>query len=97
MNGLDFVLIEYTGETKTIRNSNKLKDLVLQNYETEWKNFDAIIGEPMSISGTKVIKIIKYGKLAILRNPKAIFSRSGQTISLGSLICFMVQEILIKQ
>ena len=61
-------------------NSNKLKDLVLQNYEPEWKNFDAIIGEPMSISGAKVIKIIKYGKLAILRNPKAIFSRSCQTI-----------------
>jgi hypothetical protein len=54
-------------------NSNKLKDLVLQNYEPEWKNFDAIIGEPMSISGTKVIKIIKYGKLAILRNPKLFF------------------------
>ena len=61
-------------------NSNKLKDLVLQNYETEWKNYDAIIGEPISIGGTKVIKVIKYGKLAILRNPKAIFSRSGQTI-----------------
>ena len=61
-------------------NSNKLGDLVLQNYELEWKNFDAIIGEPISIGYPKVIKVIKYGKLAILRNPKAIFSISGQTI-----------------
>jgi len=59
---------------------NKLEDLVLQNYETEWKNYDAIIGEPISIGGTKIIKVIKYGKLAILRNPKAIFSKSGRTI-----------------
>jgi len=70
---------EYWGN-KNNMNSNKLKDLVLQNYETEWKNYDAIIGEPISIGGTKVIKVIKYGKLAILRNPKAIFSKSGRTI-----------------
>ena len=70
---------EYWGNKKNM-NSNKLRDLVLQNYEPEWKNFDAIIGEPISIGGTKVIKVIKYGKLAILRNPKAIFSRSGRTI-----------------
>ena len=65
---------------KNNMNSNKLKDLDLQNYETEWKNYDAIIGESISIGGTKVIKVIKYGKLAILRNPKAIFLKSGRTI-----------------
>ena len=70
---------EYWGNKNNV-NSNKLRDLVLQNYKPEWKNFDAIIGEPISIGYPKVIKVIKYGKLAILRNPKAIFSISGQTI-----------------
>ena len=58
----------------------ELKDLVLREPHEEWEKFDAIIGEPIFIGGTKLIKILKYGKLALIRNPKSIFSAKGKTI-----------------
>ena len=70
---------EYWGN-KIKSNSNNLKDLVLQKPPTDWNGYDAIIGEPIFIGGTKLMKILKYGKLALLRNPKSIFSSRGKTI-----------------
>ena len=70
---------EYWGN-KNIVTSQKLEDLVLQEIDPEWKKYDTIIGEPISISGGKLIKSLKYGKLALMRNPKAIFSKKGRTI-----------------
>ena len=37
-------------------------------------SYDAIIGKPIKINKTKFMKVLKYGKLALLNNPKAIFS-----------------------
>ena len=71
---------EYWGNKKKITENSKVEDVVLKEIPTEWKNYDTIVGEHLSIGGTKIIKVIKYGKLAILRNPKAIFSKSGRTI-----------------
>ena len=71
---------EYWGNKKKITEDSKVEDVVLKEIPNEWENYDTIVGEHLSIGGTKIIKVIKYGKLAILRNPKAIFSRSGQTI-----------------
>ncbi len=70
---------EYWGRKKKI-NSNEIQDKVLNEYDPQWSGYDAIIGEPISIGGTKLIKALKYGKLALLRNPKAIFSNKGRTI-----------------
>ena len=70
----------YWGNKKKITENSKVEDVVLKEIPTEWKNYDTIVGEHLSIGGTKIIKVIKYGKLAILRNPKAIFSKSGRTI-----------------
>ena len=71
---------EYWGNKKKITENSKVEDVVLKEIPAEWENYDTIVGEHLSIGGTKVIKVIKYGKLAILRNPKAIFSKSGRTI-----------------
>jgi len=60
--------------------SNHIKDLVLQKFHPEWLDYDAVIGKPIFIGGTKLIKVLKYGKLAILRNPSAILSKKGRTI-----------------
>ena len=63
---------EYWGN----KNKNKKKDLknkILQKISPEWKNFDVIIGEPIFINGFKLMKTLKYGKLALLRNPLAVF------------------------
>ena len=70
---------EYWG-SKNKNKTNNINDLVLKNYDPEWSNYETIIGEPISIGGTKIIKVLKYGKMAILRNPKAIFFKSGRTI-----------------
>ena len=70
---------EYWGNKKR-ENSSDLKDLVLQEPAEEWENYDTIIGEPIFVGGTKLIKIIKYGKMALIRNPKSIFSKEGKTI-----------------
>lgn len=71
---------EYWGNS-LIAKSNNLKDLVLQKIDDRWSNYDAIIGEPISVvNGIKLMKVIKYGKMAMLKNPKAIFSKKGKNI-----------------
>ena len=70
---------EYWGNKKK-GEGTELKDLVLQEPHEEWKSYDTIIGEPMFIGGTKLMKIFKYGKLALIKNPKSIFSKRGKTI-----------------
>jgi len=70
---------EYWGSKKK-NISNKLQDLALDGYNEEWSNYNAIIGESISIGRTKLIKTLKYGKLALFRNPKAIFFKKGRTI-----------------
>ena len=70
---------EYWGNRKKPK-SGKLSEIVLQKVEKEWEHYDAIIGEPISVNSGKFIKILKYGKSALINNPKAIFSKRGRTI-----------------
>ena len=70
---------EYWGNKKNYK-GHKLNEMVLQKVEKEWENYEAIIGEPISINSGKFIKILKYGKSALFNNPKAIFSKKGKTI-----------------
>ena len=70
---------EYWGSKKKGK-SDKIEDLVLREYQPEWSNYDTIIGEPISIGGTKLMKVLKYGKLALIRNPRAIFFKNARTI-----------------
>ena len=70
---------EYWGNNQNIQ-SNKLNQLVLQKISPEWLKYDTIIGKPIFIGGTKIMKVLKYGKAAILNNPKAIFTKKGRNI-----------------
>ena len=70
---------EYWANKNNSRSSD-LKDLILREPHAEWKHFDTIIGEPIFVGNTKLIKILKYGKIALIRNPRAIFSSKGKTI-----------------
>ena len=38
----------------------------------EWNDYETIIGDKLDVRGLKWSKVMKYGKLAILRNPKVI-------------------------
>ena len=69
---------EYWKNSNSIK-SKKLKDLVIKEIDPKWKPYDAIIGEPIEIHKIKLMKIVKYGKLALLNNPRALFKK-GRTI-----------------
>ena len=62
-----------------VATKSRLLRRYLQELPKEWKNFDAIIGDPIPLKKVKFIKLIKYGKLALCRNPKEIF-RSDHSI-----------------
>ena len=64
---------------KNVTTSNNIYETALNSVPDEWKNYDAIIGDQIHMSGIKWIKIIKYGKTALLRNPLACF-KSKQNI-----------------
>ena len=63
---------ELWGEHKKIKNKTSINSL-LKFLPPEWEEYDAIIGEPIVLKRPKLIKILKYGKFATLRNFKEIF------------------------
>ena len=63
---------ELWGKQKNIKNRNSIKSL-LQSLPAEWDKYDAIIGEPITMNRPKWIKLLKHGKIAMLRNYQEIF------------------------
>ena len=59
--------------------SLNINQKILKKVHPSWENYDVILGEHIFLDQIPLIKIIKYGKTAFLRNPKAIFKR-GRTI-----------------
>ena len=57
----------------------EINDIALKKIPNEWMGFETILGDELFLNEIKLMKIIKYGKLSLLRNPKAIF-KSGRTI-----------------
>ena len=65
---------EYWGNNNNNKKKNKiLKNQVLQKISPSWSKFEVIIGDPLFINDIKFMKVLKYGKLALLRNPLALF------------------------
>ncbi len=58
---------------KNIENLSDLKTSILQSVPNEWKNYDTIIGDKINVTNIPWIKIIKYGKSAVLKNPQSFF------------------------
>ena len=72
---------ELWGNNKNIHDKNSIKSL-LNEVPAEWNSYDVVIGEKIYMERPKLIKILKYGKLAMLRNYKEIF-KSRFSIRLG--------------
>ena len=66
---------ELWGENKHIKNKKSINSL-LKYLPKEWENYEAIIGEPVTLNRPKFIKILKHGKLATIRNINEIFNSS---------------------
>lgn len=50
-----------------------LKDEVINKIPEKWKNYEVILGNHQDVSDFKISKLLKYGKIAFLKNPKVIF------------------------
>jgi len=64
---------------KNITNGNNIYDIALNKVPDEWNGYDAIIGNHQNLDEVKWIKVIKYGKIAFLRNP-LIFLKKKRNI-----------------
>jgi len=61
--------------TEPIKDNYLIKDEVLQNIPDEWQEYETILPKQINIQGLKLMKVLKSGKLALIRNPKAIFKK----------------------
>lgn len=74
--------IEYRNYLKDIKfyqqdNKHRFKDvknIALQNIPNSWEDYEVIIGDRISLEKIKFMKILKYGKISLLRNPRALIS-----------------------
>ena len=63
-------------EKRELTNSKlEFKDKILTQVPEAWKDYNVILANKMFIDDIKPIKIIKSGKLALLKNPKSIFKK----------------------
>jgi len=51
---------------------NKLENIALKSIPASWDKYETIIGNNIDLSNIKWMKVLKYGKIALLRNPLAI-------------------------
>lgn len=80
----EFEYYQYLKNTKSYQLNNRnryneIKEIALQEVPDLWKNYETIIGDDLTLENVKLMKVLKYGKLALLRNPKAIF-KFGRSI-----------------
>ena len=59
-------------------NSENFSEKVIQEIPLEWNNYDTILGDHIELK-FKLMKILKYGKKALIKNPKAIFFKKIET------------------
>ena len=69
-------------EDLNLKINENIKDKFLYKIPKECKQFDAIICEPIGVSGVKFMKIIKHGYKNLLRDPSIIFDKKKQTTKL---------------
>lgn len=63
-----------------ISNSDlSFKDKILKETPKAWNGYEVILAEKIDLEQIKFMKILKYGKLALINNPKSFF-RSGRNI-----------------
>jgi len=69
-------------EDTNLKINKDIKDKFLYKIPPEWKDFDAIICEPIGVSKPKFIKVFKRGFKNLLRDPSIIFDQKKQTLKL---------------
>ena len=52
------------------------KDKTLREVPKIWDKYDVILADKIPMNNIKLIKILKYGKLSLLKNPKSILKKN---------------------
>ena len=61
---------------KDNQNENlKFQDKILQNVPKIWDNYQVILGNQIYVNDIKWSKILKYGKISLIKNPKSILKK----------------------
>ena len=63
----------WQNKLENLTNNFNFKNSILNNIPEEWENYDVVLGDKISLDNVKWMKVLKYGKKALLRNPKAVF------------------------
>ena len=76
--------LKYKNDPINYQNNNtnryqEINEIALKDPHESWGNYEVILGDEIYLDNMKIMKMIKYGKLSLLRNPKAIL-KSGRTI-----------------
>ena len=64
---------ELWGNKIKIIDNHSIKS-ILNKVPKEWSSYNAIIGKPLHLKKPRIWKILKYGKIAALKNIKEIFN-----------------------
>ena len=65
----------WLNEKEISKSELPFKDRTLKEVPEIWDNYDVILANSIYMNNIKLIKIIKYGKIALLKNPKSIFKK----------------------
>ncbi len=65
----------WTNGNKIASNNDDIQNIILRNPPEIWNNYDVILGDKIKLHHVSWIKVIKYGKKALIRNPRAIFQK----------------------
>jgi hypothetical protein len=55
--------------------SKNIAEKIITEIPDDWNKYEVILGDQLNIQNIKWIKILKYGKKILLKNPKAIFEK----------------------
>jgi len=66
----------WLNEKNTKISFKSFQNRILNNIPKIWNNYEVILGDKIFVNNIKWSKILKYGKISILRNPKAILKKN---------------------
>ena len=56
------------------------KQSILQEVPDEWNNYEVVLRDEVFVNGTKFSKVLKHGKMQLLKNPFVFLSKKKMTV-----------------
>ena len=66
----------WKNQNSNIEKFTQFNEKILQTKDEKWENYEVILGDKIHLNNISWIKIIKYGKIALIRNPKSILKKN---------------------